>query len=983
MERENDVQLIRNILSGDDAAFSTLVEKYQKSVHALVWRKIGDFHYAEEITQDTFLQAYKKLATLKNPNQFAGWLYVIANRLCLNWMRKKKLATQSLERTHVGEVEKSSYTRYVSEQRETAASERRGETVKRLLARLPESERTVVTLYYLGEMTSKEIGKFLGVSVKTVHSRLHRARKRLQEKDELLVSEVLGGVQLRTNLIENVMQQVADIKPAGPPVAKPLLPWAAFGTATVLVILLLGASNQYLARFQKPYSFAAQAEPTVELVDALFTVEIDAKPAVQNQAGQVVYPGRSVSPSPQSPETRLTSNRAENFSKSSASQWTQTNGPYGGTVFNIFVAPERTLYAAGSSGIYRREADATAWTLINTEVRSDRLQMPMAAHGDTLYVVSADNIFTSVNKGETWQVFCSRPKGSPIEFVIMDEMDGDTSRSGIVMYLALQDKGVFRSTAAGTQWDLLETGLAGESITAVVAIRNRVFAGTNNGIYRLDSDIWQHLPTSPSEPVYWMTGFENSLYVGTGPDLSYWRWIEPSQKSTTDIAFDSNEGRLGGIFHSTDFGASWTQIMDENESALVNPEIGINVLTAIGEIHLPQGIVAMDKNTFYRAGPSGIHRTTDGGKSWHLFTNGIRETALQHLVAVNNSIYGHTGGNLIRSVDGGETWETVGIDSDNLIREAIEAIEQKFSYINIDANTQTRETIEQKFSHINLASPLAVANGTLYGIVPEYKTAPEKDSLHLFRLTVADNVLVPVQGAPSFERESSSVHLLTGDDLANDPEKHDNLPNPPYVTAKYHNIGAFAVSGQTFYVQWKRHLFKWEHGDSEWTDTGLIDNSEALNRFDSRFKLAVSGDTVYVGKRDGKLFQSLDAGKSWKNITPTLPLHFTRFKQIVFAGTTVYVATDEGVLSSETGAHWQVLTDGMGAPTVINEFAVHHTSVYGADAAGIYRLDAHGKWEQIFSSVPDAIVSLVVSQDRLYIATQRRGIFHIPLEARL
>ena len=983
MERENDVQLIRSILSGNDAAFSTLVEKYQKSVHALVWRKIGDFHYAEEITQDTFLQAYKKLATLKNPNQFAGWLYVIANRLCLNWMRKKKIATQSLESTHVGEVEKSSYTRYVSEQRETAASERRGETVKRLLARLPESERTVVTLYYLGEMTSKEIGKFLGVSVKTVHSRLHRARKRLQEKDELLVSEVLGGVQLPPNLIESVMREVADLKPTPPPVAKPLLPWAAFGTATVLIILLLGASNQYLARFQEPYSFEAQAEPTVELVDAFITVEIDAKPAVQNQAGQVVDPGRSVRTRPQSTESTLTSNRQENFSKSSASQWTQTNGPYGGTVFNIFVTPERTLYAAASSGIYRREADATAWTLINTEVRSDRLQMPMAAHGETLYVVSADNIFTSIDNGETWHVFCARPKGDPIEFVIMDETDGDTSRSGIVMYLALQNKGVFRSTDAGTQWELLEAGLAGESITAVAAIRNKVFAGTSDGIYRLDSGIWQHLPTSPSEPVYWMTGFENSLYVGTGPDLSYWRWIEPNQKSTTDIAFDSNEGRLGRIFHSTDFGASWTQIMRENESDLVNPEIGISVLTAIGEIHLPQGIVAMDKRTFYRAGASGIHRTTDGGQSWHLFTNGIRETGIEHLVAVNNNIYGYTGGNLIRSVDGGETWETVRIDSDNLIREAIEAMEQKFSHINIDANLQISETIEQKFSHLNLGSPLAVANGTLYGIVPEYRTAPEKDALRLFRLTVEDNVLVPVQGAPAFERESSSVHLLTGDDLANDPEKHDNLPNPPYVVAKYHNIGAFAVSGQTFYVQWKRHLFKWKYGDSEWTDTGLIDNSEVLNRFDSRFKLAVSGDTVYVGKRDGKLFQSLDAGKSWKNITPTLPLHFTRFKQIVFAGTTVYVATDEGVLSSETGAHWQVLTDGMGTPTVIDRFAVNHTRVYGADAGRVYRLEARGKWEQILPSVPDTIVSLVVSQDRLYIATQRRGIFHIPLEARL
>ena len=57
MEREDDVQLIRKILSGDEAAFGILVEKYQKSVHALVWRQIRDYHYAEDITQDAFLQA--------------------------------------------------------------------------------------------------------------------------------------------------------------------------------------------------------------------------------------------------------------------------------------------------------------------------------------------------------------------------------------------------------------------------------------------------------------------------------------------------------------------------------------------------------------------------------------------------------------------------------------------------------------------------------------------------------------------------------------------------------------------------------------------------------------------------------------------------------------------------------------------------------------------------------------------------------------
>ena len=227
MERE-DVQLIQNILLGDDTAFNTLVHKYQKGVHALAWRKIGDFHYAEEITQDTFLQAYKKLSTLKNPDQFAGWLYVIANRLCIDWNRKQKPAMLSLEETSVKEIEESAYARYVSEKQETEARERRYEIVEKLLERLPESERTVVTLHYLGEMTAREIGKFLGVSARTIDSRLHRARKRLQAKEELLVQEVLGGVQLSAAVSQNIMQQIADMKPTSPAVSKPLLPWGGF-----------------------------------------------------------------------------------------------------------------------------------------------------------------------------------------------------------------------------------------------------------------------------------------------------------------------------------------------------------------------------------------------------------------------------------------------------------------------------------------------------------------------------------------------------------------------------------------------------------------------------------------------------------------------------------------------------------------------------------------------------------------------------------
>ena len=265
MEREDDVQLIHAVLSGDDTAFDILVEKYQKSVHALAWRKIGDFHYAEEITQDTFLLAYQNLSTLRNPSQFLRWLSVIANRLCLKWLRKQKpeKQLQSLEETPMEETGESAYARYVSEQRETEATEHRFEIVKQLLGKLSESERTVMVLHYLGGMTVKEISKCLGVSVEAVKTRLHRARKRLQDEEELLVQEVLGGVQIPASIKQNIMRKVVDMKPTPPPKRAPFLPWMIFGTALVLAILLIfRVNNPYLAHFQKLYSpyFAGNAE---------------------------------------------------------------------------------------------------------------------------------------------------------------------------------------------------------------------------------------------------------------------------------------------------------------------------------------------------------------------------------------------------------------------------------------------------------------------------------------------------------------------------------------------------------------------------------------------------------------------------------------------------------------------------------------------------------------------------------------------------
>ena len=248
MHRGDDVQWVHAVLSGDDSAFEILFEKYQKSIHTIAWQKIGDFHYAEDITQETFLRAYQKFSTLKDPSRFSNWLYKIALNCCRNFLNKQKCENQSrsLEDTPMAEVAQSNYDHYVSQQREAEATERRRETVEKLLAKLPEGQRLVVTLHYLNEMKHTEIGKFLGISEEAVRTRLHRAKKRLQEEEELLIQEFLGGVQIPSSLKQNIMRRIADMKPTpSSPKMKPFLPWVAIGAALVVATLFFFRVNNF------------------------------------------------------------------------------------------------------------------------------------------------------------------------------------------------------------------------------------------------------------------------------------------------------------------------------------------------------------------------------------------------------------------------------------------------------------------------------------------------------------------------------------------------------------------------------------------------------------------------------------------------------------------------------------------------------------------------------------------------------------------
>ena len=282
--KNTDAALIHRTLNGDDNAFAELVKKYQKQVHTLVWRKIGDFHTAEEITQDVFLKAYQRLAKLKKPQSFASWLYVIAANDCSTWLRKKRLKTQPLEDTSGVQLEKATYSGYVIAENERTAAEAQRDAVKKLLAKLQESERTVITLFYFAEMTCKEISEFLGVSANTIKSRLSRARQSLK-KEEPMIREALDNFQITPHLTENIMREIARIKPIAPSGNKPFVPWAVAVSTIAVVFLMLGVGNQYFARFQRPYSFDASSEMTVDIIEAPLVLNLASKPDVRMQLG--------------------------------------------------------------------------------------------------------------------------------------------------------------------------------------------------------------------------------------------------------------------------------------------------------------------------------------------------------------------------------------------------------------------------------------------------------------------------------------------------------------------------------------------------------------------------------------------------------------------------------------------------------------------------------------------------------------------------
>ena len=1042
----NDAQLIQRVLQGDQDAFSPLVEKYQKGVHALVWRKIGDFHIAQEITQDAFFRAYQKLGTLKNHNQFAGWLYVIAAHLCADWFRKNPPPEQSLEVTDMSEVNEVSYSRYVAEKQAAEADEARREVVKKLLQKLPESERTVMTLYYLGEMTIKAISEFLGVSPNTIKSRLSRARDRLK-KEEDMIQQHLGSFQLPANLTQDIMNEISRIVPTVPAANKPVVPWVLSAASAVLIFLLMGAGTHYLSRFQKPYDLNATSERTVELIEAAFVLDSPAKSAVRNQIGSLSTPGRNPGAG-QKPDARLFAAALVDETEVSTPkpQWIQTKGPAGGLVNTLFTTRRGDIYAGTSTNFYKIADDGQSWKLVvaggSTSLSLKDWMMggtqQMVERNDTLYIATDGEVLTSTDYGETWASLGEHPEGQPVGFVITDGVP--EAEADMTLNLALVE-GVYRSVDAGKSWIPLNDGnLAGRKIRAIVAVENTLFAGTDSGLYRRDMDTWERLTIPPAETsenqlaIHALAVDEHRLYVAVGDELTNqnqrarqlkssmtgndpwslyrstdqgdtWYSIDPRNRQegeaerqqknlfnfdmaspfpgaeTTEIYMPSvklfaTQGRVtvvdafGDFFYSMNTGETWTAVDVKEGSAY----------------RVPPPVLMMGANTFYKGTSGGVQHTTDSGKSWHWLNTGLVGIPVQTLIAVKGKLYANSIDGFVCSTDAGESWVPLpgGLDHGVFIEAFDGALYVK------------------RANHMDTPSPL-------------------------LRLSTENHRTAFIEGMPAFENINSQnpgeeVGKILQEAFIEMSKQNPEEGAPPNLedidfeplnetlnkamqeqasAGLMSFIGNFAVSGNTYYVEYGKTLYRWEPGMTKWHNTGLVDTGEdpfasllsspdsysadVATAYDSitsmGFKIAVSGSTVYVGKRDGHLFQSFDEGDSWNDVTEDIPFPFEKFKAIVFAGPTVYVATDKGVAYSSDGTRWHATTDTESRALVVSRLAAGGTTVYGQTDQHVYLLKPSSNiWKQATPELPGSVISFAVDGNTLYVGTTHRGVLRFALD---
>jgi len=181
-----DNEIIRSVLQGNSDNYRYLVEKYQQMVFRTCIGFVHNKDDADDLTQDTFIQAYQALKRFKGDSAFSTWLYRIAVNASLNKIRKSPL-NNILQRIENFTGKRNEHETFVSvstgeDPENMLIRQEQIEAVRQALDALPENQRTAIILSKYDDLSQKEIAEIMNNNEGAVEALLQRAKKNLRDK---------------------------------------------------------------------------------------------------------------------------------------------------------------------------------------------------------------------------------------------------------------------------------------------------------------------------------------------------------------------------------------------------------------------------------------------------------------------------------------------------------------------------------------------------------------------------------------------------------------------------------------------------------------------------------------------------------------------------------------------------------------------------------------------------------------------------------
>ena len=169
-----DEELVAKSVGGDAESFNELILRWERPIYALAYRTIGREEEARDVCQETFLRAFRALPGFRGQAKFSSWLYRIALNLCRDWMRRERRVPTVQAPEGVDLLDLAAAAEPSDSIEDLVARTDLARVVERVMARLPEEQRTAIVLKEFHGLTFREIADLVGCPLSTVKTRLYQ-----------------------------------------------------------------------------------------------------------------------------------------------------------------------------------------------------------------------------------------------------------------------------------------------------------------------------------------------------------------------------------------------------------------------------------------------------------------------------------------------------------------------------------------------------------------------------------------------------------------------------------------------------------------------------------------------------------------------------------------------------------------------------------------------------------------------------------------